>query len=75
MALLLTNDEEAISPKLLVVGRSIGNAKRVGQRCVRQIEKLRSEYQIDIARCVRPYMFGSISANHCLVMYVFNPSH
>ena len=61
-----TNDEQAISTKLLVVGRSIGNAKRVGQRCVRQTEELRSEYQIDIARCVRPYMseFGSTPASH-----------
>ena len=38
---LLTNDEEAISSKLLVVGRSIGNANRVGHWCVRQTEKLR----------------------------------
>ena len=49
IALLLTNDEEAISSKLLVVGRSIGNAKRVGQWCVRQTEELRSEDQLDIA--------------------------
>ena len=28
MALLLTNDEEAISSKLLVVGRSTSNAKK-----------------------------------------------
>ena len=30
MVLLLTNDDESISLTLLVVGRSIGNAKRVG---------------------------------------------
>ena len=42
MVLLLTNDEEAcILSKLLVVGRSIGNTKRVGQWCVRETEELR----------------------------------
>ena len=48
--------------KLLVVGRSIGNTKRVGQLRVRQTEELRSEYQIDIAWCVRPYVseYGQI---------------
>ena len=45
MAMLLANDEEAILSKLLVVRRSIGNAERVGQRCVGQPEELRSEYQ------------------------------
>ena len=38
MAMLLANDEEAILSKLLVVRRSIGNAERVGQRCVGQPE-------------------------------------
>ena len=42
MALLLTNDEEVMSPKLLVVRRSIGNAKRVDQ----QPQELRSEDHI-----------------------------
>ena len=46
MALLLTTDEEAIFSKLLLVRRSIGNAKRVGQRCVGRPEQLRSEDQI-----------------------------
>ena len=46
IALLLTTDEEAILSKLLRVRRSIGNAKRVGQRCVGQPEQLRSEDQI-----------------------------
>ena len=45
MALLLTTDEEATLSNLSVVRRSIGNAKRVGQRCVGQHEELRSEYQ------------------------------
>ena len=48
LALLLTDDEEAILSTLLVVWRSIGNAKRVGQWCVPQTEELRSEDQIDI---------------------------
>ena len=43
MALLLTDDEEAILSTLLVVWRSIGNAKRVGQWCVPQTEEHRSE--------------------------------
>ena len=46
MALLLTNNEEAKLSKLLVVLRSVGKAKRVGQRCVGQPEELRSEDQI-----------------------------
>ena len=46
MALLLTNDEEAILSKLFVFRRSISNAKKVGQQCVEQPEELRSEDQI-----------------------------
>ena len=46
LALRLTTDEEAILSKLLLVRRSIGNSKRVGQRCVGQPEELRSEDQI-----------------------------
>ena len=46
MALLLTNDEEAILSTLLVFRRSIGKAKRVGQRCVEQPEELRSRNQV-----------------------------
>ena len=46
MALLLTTDEQAKFPKLLLVRRSIGNANRVGQRCVGQPEELRSEDQM-----------------------------
>ena len=45
-ALFLTTDEEAILSKLLRVRRSIGNAKRVSQRCVGQPEQLRSEDKI-----------------------------
>ena len=44
--LLLTTDEEDKLSKLLLIRRSIGNAKRVGQRCVGQPEQLRSEDQI-----------------------------
>ena len=46
MALLLTTDEQAKLSKLLLVRRSIGNANRVGQRCVGQPEELRSEDQM-----------------------------
>ena len=50
MALLLTNNEEAILSKLLVVRRSVGNAKRVGQRCVGQPEELRRPNEVQITR-------------------------
>ena len=46
MALLLTNNEEAILSKMMVVRRSIGNAKRVVHRCVGQPQELRNEDQI-----------------------------
>ena len=42
--------------------RSIGNAKRVGQWCVRQTEELRSEDQIDIA-CPRMVRYQLIMFN------------
>ena len=54
-ALLLTTDEQSILSKLLVVRQSIGNAKRVGQRCVGQPEELRSEDQITREKASEPW--------------------
>ena len=44
MPLLLSNNEEATLAKLLVVGLSIGSAKRVGERCIGQPEDLRNDF-------------------------------
>ena len=56
MALLLTNDGEAILLKLLHVVRwSISNAKRVGRRCVGQTEELRNEVQITRENPIAPW--------------------
>ena len=46
MTLLLTTDEEAKFSTLLLVRRSIGKSKRVGQRYIGRPEELRSENQI-----------------------------
>ena len=59
MALLLNTDEEAIL--LLLVRRSIGNAKRVGQRCVGQPKQLRSEDQITRENASAPLLDAIIA--------------
>ena len=62
MALLLTTDEEAILSKLLRVRRSVGNAKRVSQRCVGQPKQLRSEDQFTQENASAPRCDHSIRA-------------
>ena len=57
MAMILTTDEEAILSKVLRVRRFIGNAKRVGQRCVGQPEQLRSEDQITRENASAPFIY------------------
>ena len=63
MILLLTTDEEANLSKMLLVRRSIGNAKRMGQRCVGRPEVLQNEDQITRVKHKRTLVRSSNSGD------------